>query len=336
MSKKQMNENSRVGIIGSGSWATALVKVLMNNVKTLNWYFRDTESIQFIKKHHNNPKYLSSVIFDTEKLNFYNDINAIVEDSDILIVAIPAAFLQESMLPLKFNPEKKFFISAVKGIVPELNLTIAEFFNKNFQLSFDNFGIISGPCHAEEVALERLSYLTVACKDEQHATIIAAKLECRYIKTVLSADIYGIEYSSVLKNIMAIAAGICHGLGYGDNFLSVLISNGYREIKRFLDKTYAHKRKTTHSAYLGDLLVTCYSQFSRNRTFGTMIGKGYSVKTAQLEMNMVAEGYYAVACIMEINKKYKVKMPITEAVYNILYEKISPVIEMKLLADTLK
>ena len=331
-----MNENSRIAVIGSGSWATALVKVLLNNVSSLNWFIRDPEAIKFIKKHHNNPKYLSAVIFDTEKLKFYDDINAIVEESDILILAIPAAFLKDAMAPVTCKMEGKYFISAVKGIVPNLNLTIAEFFNSFYQIPFDNIGVISGPCHAEEVALERLSYLTVACKDEQNSKVLAEKLQCRYIKTVLSEDIYGIEYASVLKNIIAIAAGICHGLGYGDNYLSVLISNGYREIKRFLDKTYAHKRKTTNSAYLGDLLVTCYSQFSRNRTFGTMIGKGYSVKTAQLEMNMVAEGYYAVACIIEINKKYKVKMPITQAVYNVLYDKISPAIEMKLLSETLK
>ena len=331
-----MDENSRIAVIGSGSWATALVKVLLNNVKSLNWYIRDTESIKFIKKNHNNPKYLSSVIFDIDKLNFYDDINEIVKNSDILIIAIPAAFLKTAMTPVICKLDGKYFVSAVKGIVPELNLTIAEYFNTEFEIPFDNIGIISGPCHAEEVALERLSYLTIACKDELNSKILADKLQCRYIKTVLSEDIYGIEYASVLKNIMAIAAGICHGLGYGDNFLSVLISNGYREIKRFLDKTYSHKRKTTNSAYLGDLLVTCYSQFSRNRTFGTMIGKGYSVKTAQLEMNMIAEGYYAVACIIEINKKYKVKMPITQAVYNILYDKISPVIEMKLLSETFR
>lgn len=331
-----MNEHSRIGVIGSGSWATALVKMLLNNVNSLNWYIRDPETIKFIKKNHINPKYLSSVTLEMDKLKLYDNVEDTIAHSDVLIFAIPAAFLKDAMGKVKENLADKFIISAIKGIVPGDNLTVAEYFNVHYKVPFDNIGVISGPCHAEEVALERLSYLTVACKETGHAKFLADNLECRYIKTVLSKDIYGIEYAAVLKNIVAIAAGIAHGLNYGDNFLAVLISNGYKEIKRFMDNTYASKRKASNSAYLGDLLVTCYSQFSRNRTFGTMIGKGYSVKTAQLEMNMVAEGYYAVACIKEINKKYQVRMPIVDAVYNILYEKISPVVEMKLLTDTFK
>ena len=331
-----MNEKSRIALIGSGSWATALAKVLLNNVDTLNWYIREPEIRESITKFHHNPKYLSSVVFETEKIKLFDDINKVVEQSDVLLVVVPSAFLSLWMEPFTGSFENKYVLSAVKGIIPVTNLTIAEYFNQEFDVSFDQLGVVSGPCHAEEVALERLSYLTVACKDTEHAKVFAKSLECRYIKTVISNDIYGIEYAAVLKNIIALATGICHGLGYGDNFLAVLISNGYKEIKRFLDKTYASKRKTSNSAYMGDLLVTCYSQFSRNRTFGTMIGKGYSVKNTMLEMNMVAEGYYAVACIHEINKKHGVKMPITDAVYNILYEKMSPSIEMKLLTETLK
>lgn len=331
-----MNEKSRIAVIGSGSWATALIKVLLNNVQNLNWFIRDSQTIAYIKSRHHNPKYLSSVDFDITKLTLYDNINEIINDSDVLIIAIPAAFLKETLIPFTGSFENKFVVSAVKGIIPEFNLTVAEFFNKHYGISFDNIGIISGPCHAEEVALERLSYLTVACKDELQAKILANKLQCSYINTVLSEDIYGIEYAAVLKNIIAIAAGICHGLGYGDNFLSVLISNGYREIKRFLDKTYAHKRKTSNSAYLGDLLVTCYSQFSRNRTLGTMIGKGYTVQAAHLEMNMIAEGYYAVACIQEINLKFMVKMPITQAVFDILYNKLPPSQVMLTLSDSFK
>jgi glycerol-3-phosphate dehydrogenase (NAD(P)+) len=331
-----MNKNSQIAVIGSGSWATALVKVLLNNVDTLNWYILEPDIRSHVRDFQHNPNYLSSVMFDTKKLNLCESIGDTIEQSDILLFVVPSAFLGIWMEPYKGTFENKFVISAIKGIIPVSNLTIAEFFNQQYNVQFDNLGVVSGPCHAEEVALERLSYLTVACKNREHAEIFAEKLECRYIKTVISSDIYGIEYAAVLKNIIALAAGICHGMGYGDNFLAVLISNGYKEIKSFLDKTYASKRKTSNSAYLGDLLVTCYSQFSRNRTFGTMIGKGYSVKAAQLELNMIAEGYYAVACIREINKKHKVKMPITDAVYNILYEKISPAIEMKLLTETLK
>ncbi|MFW6327119.1 MAG: NAD(P)H-dependent glycerol-3-phosphate dehydrogenase, partial [Bacteroidota bacterium] len=229
-----------------------------------------------------------------------------------------------------------FIISAIKGIIPDDNLTFAEFFNQYYNVPFSQVGIITGPCHAEEVALERLSYLTIASKLSKNSEILSGMLDCRYIKTITTNDIYGTEYAGVLKNIFAIAAGISHGLGYGDNFLAVLVSNSIQEIKRFLDKTYKNKRKVFSSAYLGDLLVTAYSQFSRNRTFGMMIGKGYSVKSAQLEMNMIAEGYYSTKCIKEINSKYMVKMPITDAVYNILYEKISPSIEIKILSDKLK
>jgi glycerol-3-phosphate dehydrogenase (NAD(P)+) len=331
-----MNENSRVAIIGSGSWATALVKLFLNNAKTLNWFILEPEIRAHVNEFQHNPRYLSSVVFEKEKLVLFDNIVDVIEQSDILVFVVPSAFLRIWLEPYKGKFENKFIVSAIKGIIPKENLTIAEFFNQDYEVPFDNIGVVSGPSHAEEVALERLSYLTVACKNEDHARIIADRLTFRYIKTILSHDIYGIEYAAVLKNIIALAAGICHGLGYGDNFLSVLICNGYKEIKRFLDKTYATKRTTDNSVYLGDLLVTCYSQFSRNRTFGAMIGKGYSVKSAQLEMNMVAEGYYAVACIKEINKTHLVKMPITDAVYNILYEKISPAIEMKLLTNSLK
>jgi glycerol-3-phosphate dehydrogenase (NAD(P)+) len=259
-----------------------------------------------------------------------------VEHSDMLVFAIPSPFLRESLEGQDVNFRDKFIVSAIKGIIPKENLTIAEFFNKHYQVPFNSIGIISGPCHAEEVALERLSYLTIAAKESETGELVSNKLACHFIKTNVIKDIYGTEYAAVIKNIIAIAAGICHGLGYGDNFLAVLISNAIQEIKRFLDKTYKSKRKINTSPYLGDLLVTAYSQFSRNRLFGNMIGKGYSVKSAQIEMNMIAEGYHAVSCIKEINRSARVRMPITDAVYNILYEKISPVIEIRLLSDKLR
>lgn len=327
-------EKPGVAVIGSGSWATAIIKMLLNNVDNVNWYIRNPDTIEYIRKWGHNPKYLSSVELDMEKLTLYSNIDEAVRNSSILIFVTPSAFLKDTVREMKEKLSDKFIVSAIKGIVPEENITIAEFFNQFYNVPFDSIGIITGPCHAEEVALERLSYLTIASKSIKKAGEIASLLDCHYIKTITSKDIYGTEYAAVLKNIFAIAAGICHGLGYGDNFQAVLISNAIQEIKRFLDKTYKNKRKINSSAYLGDLLVTAYSQFSRNRTFGTMIGKGYSVKSAQLEMNMIAEGYYSASCIKQINEKYKVKMPITDAVYNILYEKISPKIEIKLLADS--
>lgn len=331
-----MNPDTKIGVLGSGSWGTALVKLLLNNVNHLNWYLRNEEDIQFIQKFKHNPKYVTSILLDTSKITFYNEIQKAVEDSDLLILAIPAPFLEDSLKSCSKHIGSKFIVSAIKGIIPGHNLTVAEFFNEIYHVPFSSIGIISGPCHAEEIALERLSYLTVSSKNQTDADYIAEAISCHYVKAKVSADIYGTEYAAVLKNIVAIAAGISHGLGYGDNFQAVLVSNALQEIKRFLDKTYKSKRRINSSPYLGDLLVTTYSQFSRNRTFGTMIGKGYSIKSAHLEMNMIAEGYYAVGCIKEINEKYKVNMPIVDAVYHILHERISPAIEIKLLEEKLK
>ena len=325
-----------IAVIGAGSWATALVKMFCNNVNQLHWWVRNPESLAFINKYHHNPNYLSSVELDMKKIKAGNDLRKVVAAADILVMAIPAAFLKESISSLTAEDLKgKIIFSAIKGIVPEDNLIIAEFFNTKYNLPFSGIGVIAGPCHAEEVALEKLSYLTIASQNTEAAVYLASQISCRYIKTTVSDDIYGTEYSAVLKNVFAIAAGICHGLSYGDNFQSVLVSNGIQEIKRFVDVVHPITRDINSSAYLGDLLVTAYSQFSRNRTFGGMVGKGYSVKAAQLEMNMVAEGYYAVKCIHEINKTYKVDMPITEAVYRILYEKMAPAIEIKLLTERL-
>jgi glycerol-3-phosphate dehydrogenase (NAD(P)+) len=325
-----------IAVIGGGSWATALVKMLCNNMESVNWWVRSKETADYIRKYHHNPNYISSVEFELKKINVSSDLKEIISASDVLIMAIPSAFLKESLARItKEDLKNKKIFSAIKGIVPEHNLIIAEFFNQIYEVPIENIGVIAGPCHAEEVAMEKLSYLTIASQNPESANFVASKLACRYIKTSTSDDIYGTEYSSVLKNVLAIAAGICHGLGYGDNFLSVLISNGIQEIKRFVDVVHPITRDIKDSAYLGDLLVTAYSQFSRNRTFGGMIGKGYSVKSAQMEMNMVAEGYYGVKCVYEINKELKVDMPITNAVYHILYEKISPTIEMRLLTDKL-
>lgn len=326
----------KIAVIGGGSWATAIVKILCNNVEQLHWCVRSAETVNYVNKYHHNPNYLSSVELDMGKIIVTSDLKKVVASVDILILAIPAAFLKESIVSLTPEDLKhKTIFSAIKGIVPEDNLIVGEFFNQKYNIPFSQIGVITGPCHAEEVALEKLSYLTIASQNSGIAGFVAAKLACRYIKTSVSDDIYGTEYSAVLKNVVAIAAGICHGLGYGDNFQSVLVSNAIQEIKRFVDVVHPIDRDIKSSAYLGDLLVTAYSQFSRNRTFGGMIGKGYSVKAAQLEMNMIAEGYYAAKCVNEINKTYNVDMPITDAVYRILYEKMSPAIEIKLLTDKL-
>lgn len=322
-------------MIGGGSWATAIVKMLCENREQVSWWMRNEESIEHIQKYGHNPNYISAAQLDAKKLQMSSDLNAIVGQADCLVFAVPSAFLKATLATLEVSLENKLIISAIKGIVPEDNAIIGDFFHKQYQIPYTKIGVVTGPCHAEEVALERLSYLTVACQDIAKAEWFAQQIACRYIKTNLSEDIFGTEIAAVLKNVVAIASGICHSLGYGDNFQAVLVSNAIREIKCFVDTVHPIKRDIKESAYLGDLLVTAYSQFSRNRTFGYMIGKGYSVRSAQLEMKMVAEGYYAVQCIKEIKEQYAISMPITDAVYHILYQKISPIIEMRLLSDQL-
>ncbi len=324
----------KIGVLGAGSWGTALVKILTEGGQSLHWWHHREEVITHIQNFKHNPRYLSSVQLPISNITLYTDINQFFSTCDAIILAVPSAFLHTALQGVDIeNFKDKKFISAIKGIVPEYNLIIGDYLQKHYNVPESDFSIICGPCHAEEVALEKKSYLTVAGQDEAFTQYLATQLQNRYIKTTLSTDVYGAEYASVLKNVYAIAAGICHGLGYGDNFQSVLISNALQEIKRFVDVVYPQHRDVNHTAYMGDLLVTAYSQFSRNRTFGNMIGKGYSVKSTQMEMNMIAEGYYATACIHAINEQYGVDMPIANATNNILYKGISPAIEMKKLED---
>lgn len=332
----EINEKSRVAVIGSGSWATALAKLLIRNLPELNWFIRREETIDLFRKFRHNPNYLRSVEFDLSRINFYSDINKVVEDSDVLLFVTPSAFLKDTLKHLTTELSEKFVVSAIKGIVPEDNLVVGEFFHEFYEVPFDQFGVIAGPCHAEEIARDLLSYLTIASPDVRKARQFSMLLESQSLRTHISDDIWGTEYSAVLKNIMAIAAGISHGLRYGDNFQAVLMSNAIQEIKRFVDTVHPITRDIKSSAYLGDLLVTGYSQFSRNRAFGTMIGKGYTVRSAMLEMDMVAEGYYATKCIKELNNQHHVNMPITDSVYNIIYENISPSIEIRLLTEHLR
>lgn len=328
--------NPRIGVLGGGSWATALVKLLSQNNDRVHWWMRNTDAIQHIQQYGHNPHYIQSIEFDTDRLVVTNDLQAVVDACDYIVVAIPSAFVHETFD--QFKPtglDQKVIFSAIKGIVNEFDAIPARYFHKHLGISYDNIGIICGPCHAEEVALEKLSYLTIGCQNLERAEAMSKMLACRFIRTITTEDVFGAELAAVLKNVYAVAAGICHGLGYGDNFQAVLISSAAREIERFLDSVHEVHRDVKSSAYLGDLLVTAYSPYSRNRTFGTMVGKGYSVKWATIEMNMVAEGYYAARGIYEINKKFKADIPIADAVYRILYEKISPMMEMRILTEKL-
>ena len=315
-----MQNNKRICVIGGGSWATAIVKMLTENSDEIGWYMRSIYAIEHLKRHGHNPSYLSQVTFDKHKLQLFNDINQAVKYADYLIFAVPSAFLQSELDKLKTPLQDKYIFSAIKGIVPESGLIVGEHFKTNYQVSFENFGVITGPCHAEEVAMERLSYLTIATQNPKLGEQMSTFLKSEYIKTTLSDDIIGTEYAAMLKNIFALAAGIAHGLGYGDNFQAVLMSNAIREMKRFTKKVWKTKRNINNSAYLGDLLVTGYSVFSRNRTFGNMIGKGYTVKSAMMEMKMVAEGYYATKSAYKINLINKARTPIIDTVYRILYK----------------
>ena len=349
----------KIAIMGGGSWATAIAKIVLAQAESINWYMRRDDRIEEFKRLGHNPAYLTSVRFEIKNINFSSDINKIVKESDTLIFVTrritfssnindvvkesdtlifvtPSPYLKAHLKKLKTKIKDKFIVTAIKGIVPDENLIVSDYFHQVYGVPEENIAVIAGPCHAEEVALERLSYLTIGCKDIDKAKIFARQLAGHYIKTSVSPDVAGIEYASVLKNIYAIAAGICSGLKYGDNFQAVLISNAIQEMNRFLNTVHPVERSIDDSAYLGDLLVTSYSNFSRNRVFGTMIGKGYSVKSAQIEMEMIAEGYYGTKCIKELNKHLHVNMPIVDAVYNILYERISPMIEIKLLTDSFR
>jgi len=333
-----MEFQGKICVMGGGSFATAIAKILTENgTEKINWYMRRPEQIEEFKRLGHNPSYLTATRFDISRVQFYSDINQAALNSDALIFATPSPYLKQHLQKLNVDISQKIIISAIKGIVPDEDITVSDYFHKIHHVPMENIAAIGGPCHAEEIAFERLSYLTIASENMELADSISQKFNCSFVKTTLSNDIHGIEYASALKNIYAIAAGICHGLKYGDNFMSVLISNSAEEMGLFLETVFPNSTRITNdSVYMGDLLVTAYSKFSRNRTFGTMIGKGYSVRTAHLEMEMIVEGYYATKLIKQINDKYHVNMPILDTVYHILYEKASPSNEIKILTESLR
>jgi glycerol-3-phosphate dehydrogenase (NAD(P)+) len=329
---------TQIAVIGGGSWATAIVKILSENQVKIKWWIRRKADVDFIRKYNHNPSYLTDVAINPRKVKTYNKMSEALNGVEYIILAIPAAFIPATLKDLnKKHFEGKKVVSAIKGMIPEENLLVTDWLTKEFNLPIGQTCVIAGPCHAEEVALEKQSYLTIASPNIEVAKSFSNLLNCRFLQANAIADLYGVEYCAVIKNIIAIACGITRGLGFGDNFQAVLVSNAMQEIKIFLDEIYPKEnRDLNNSGYLGDLLVTAYSQFSRNRTFGNMIGKGYSVKSAQIEMNMIAEGYYAVRSIYLISKQHHLKLPIIDAVYQIVYEKTNPLIEMNTLKGYLK
>lgn len=332
-----MKQPARLTMVGGGSWATALVKILSEANIHIRWWMRSERDADHIRQYHHNPSYLSDVQINARKVRVCTKIKDALKDSEYVILAVPAAFVADALTGAK--PDHfagKCVVSAIKGMIPTTNQLVTDWVEDTYRVSAERIAVIAGPCHAEEVALEKQSYLTIASQGQECASQVAELLTCRFVQATPVDDIYGIEYSAVMKNIIALACGITHGLGYGDNFQAVLVSNAMQEIKRFVDAVYPKHRDLSGSAYLGDLLVTAYSPFSRNRTFGNLIGRGYTIQSAQMEMNMIAEGYYAVKSIQALNRECNVDMPITSAVYNILYEKASPVSEMTRLKGVLK
>lgn len=317
--------SKQVAVIGGGSWATALIKILTENNVKVKWWMRDADAVAHIRKFHHNLHYLSSVELHPSKVKPYTHLKDALKGTEWVILAVPSAFVEEALKeadPAWFAGKK--VISGVKGIIPSTSQLVTDWFSENFGISPDHIGAIAGPCHAEEIALEKYSYITIASSGTETAESFARMLSCRFVKTSFLTDIHGVEYAAVMKNIVAMSCGIAHGAGAGDNFQAVMVSNAIIEIEHFLDTVSPRRRNVNVSAYLGDLLVTCYSQFSRNRTFGNMIGRGYSVKAAQVELKMIAEGYYATECIQRINEVHRVDLPIVKFAWDVLYKNEKP------------
>lgn len=327
---------AKISVIGGGSWATAISKILSDNGHEVYWWLRKQETVDYVRQFRHNPSYLSMVEFDLPAEQISNDLKWVISQSDWIVFAVPSYYFPDMMKELSPEDLKgKNIVSAIKGIVQEGHLLISQYLNKAFEVSLDRITNVSGPCHAEEVASEKLSYLTFASPNTEMAKELAGIFANRFVNTHWSADLQGTEYAAVLKNVYALATGITVGLGYGDNFRAVLVSKAMQEMQYFLKDVLQGDRDVLNSPYLGDTLVTCYSQHSRNRTFGLMIGRGYSVNAAKLELNMVAEGYYSTNALKKIADEHKLQMPILNAVYHILYDKIAPSIEMHLLSEKL-
>lgn len=329
-----MNFPGKIAVMGGGSWATALAKLLLENCEMITWYMRRDDRIEDFKRLRHNPAYLTDVHFDVQRIEFSSDINKVCSECDTLLMVMPSPYFKDHLAKLTVDISDKYIVSAVKGIVPDENVLITDYMIEKYGVHRDHMLVVGGPCHAEEVALSRLSYLTVGGHDLEHAKKFAARLTSRNTHTITSDDVDGIEYAAVLKNVYSIAAGIVHGMKKGDNFSAMLVANAIREMERFLEVAAPRKRQICDSVYLGDLLVTSYSRFSRNHNFGALIGKGYSVKVAKMEMEQIAEGYYGTNCIYEINKKYNVDTPILNGMYDILYRNVRAEKAIREIAET--
>ncbi len=331
----KISKDARIAVIGYGSWATAIVKLLEHNGESINWYVRNPEVLESLVNEGINPRYLNDVEFDRSLIFPSNDLDKVVSESEIIVLACPSAYLKTFLEPLTVSLSDKFIISAIKGIVPDDYCTIVEYIHDHYNVSFKQLGVFTGPSHAEEVSRGKLSYLTMVCTDLENAHLLGEKFASPSLHMSYSTDLYGIEYAAILKNIYALAVGMAVGLGYGENFQAVLIANAANELTRFIQESYPDQRNTMKSACLGDLLVTCYSTYSRNRRLGLLIGHGCTIKSALNEMTMVAEGYFASSCLHQINQKHQIDLPIAQMVYDVLYNHASARKKMKELTEHL-
>jgi glycerol-3-phosphate dehydrogenase (NAD(P)+) len=324
-----------VMLIGSGSWGTALAKVLLSDPELqLYWYVRRPEAADSIARSGRNPYYLSDIVLDAGRIRVLTSVSEIPTETEQVVVALPAAYSKGVLASMPINRFSGPVISAAKGLMPDEHLTVTEWLEANRLVSPDRLYMIGGPCHSEEVAQEKRSYLTMGGIGLHPVQTLTDLFSCHFISCSASDDLRGIEFAAVLKNVMAVACGMALGSGRGDNFLSVLVSAASRETESFLGKHFpSAARDINRSAYLGDLLVTCYSPHSRNRALGLLLGRGYSPAEAKTEMNMVAEGYFAVK---SLSMRFDIdSFPIIKAVYSALYEGVSAAKAVKYMEDRL-
>ena len=331
-----INKASRCAVVGHGSWATAIVKVLTINDSEVYWYVRNPEVLESLRSEGHNCRYLSDVELDMNRIHLSDDLNEAVSNTDILFLVMPAAFLKCYLSDLRVSLKDKMVVSAIKGIIPDENQFVTDYLKQQYGLSDSHLCFICGPTHAEEVGHGQLTYLTLACRNIVNARAVGEKLKTTSIKVSWQRDIDYLVRSSVFKNIYAVMVGIAVGMGYGDNFVSVLVANCIKEMYFLLDPQSVNDlTKFNPSNFFGDLLASCYSSHSRNRQFGMLIGRGNTVKTALNEMTMVAEGYYASKMISTLPEAQRQKMPIADMVSQILHQGVPARKAMKRLEELL-
>lgn len=316
-----LEKESHCAVIGHGSMATAMMKVLSMNETSVDWYIHNPEVLESLTTEGHNCRYLPDVEFDTSRIHFSDDLNEVIRRSDIIFLITPAIYLKNYLSDLEVSLKDKFIISAIKGIVPEDNLLVTNYLKKQYGLCDEQLAFMSGPTHAEEVSHNRLTHLTISCTNLDNARRIGEKIKTNFLKLSYSQEVEYLEFISVLKNIYAVVVGMAFGLGYGDNFIAVLVANCAKEMHQVLDVSFtASNVDKIPSSFMGDLLVSCYSIHGRNRRLGVLIGRGNSVKSSLNEMTMVAEGYFASDYFQYLTPEQRQQMPIAELAYQVMHK----------------